>query len=65
VLDVTIKEDACSIYHGEAAHILATVRHMTQNMLRAVNKNCSLTLSPLVIYSDENKKPALGWSLDG
>ena len=35
VLDVTMKEDACSIYRGEAAQILATVRHMALNMLRA------------------------------
>jgi predicted transposase YbfD/YdcC len=35
VLDVTMKEDACPIYRGEAAQILATVRHMALNMLRA------------------------------
>ena len=35
VLDVTMKEDACPIYRGDAAQILATVRHMALNMLRA------------------------------
>ncbi|QXC33763.1 ISAs1 family transposase [Aeromonas sp. FDAARGOS 1407] len=35
VLDVTMKEDACPIYRGDAAEILATVRHMALNMLRA------------------------------
>ncbi|MBZ6068563.1 ISAs1 family transposase, partial [Aeromonas schubertii] len=35
VLDVTMKEDACSIYRGDAAEILATARHMALNMLRA------------------------------
>ncbi|XLW41753.1 ISAs1 family transposase [Pseudaeromonas sp. ZJS20] len=35
VLDVTMKEDACPIYRGDAAEILATARHMALNMLRA------------------------------
>lgn len=35
VLDATMKEDACSIYRGDAAEILATARHMALNMLRA------------------------------
>jgi predicted transposase YbfD/YdcC len=35
VLDITMKEDACSIYRGGAAQILATVRHMALNMMRA------------------------------
>ena len=35
VLDVTMKEDACPIHRGDAAQILATVRHMALNMLRA------------------------------
>ena len=35
VLDVTMKEDTCPIYRGDAAQILATVRHMALNMLRA------------------------------
>ncbi len=35
VLDVTMNEDACPIYRGEAAQILATMRHMALNMLRA------------------------------
>jgi len=35
VLDVTMKEDACPIYRGDAAQILATVRHMALKMLRA------------------------------
>ncbi len=35
VLDVTMKEDASPIYRGDAAQILATVRHMALNMLRA------------------------------
>ncbi len=35
VLDVTMIEDACPIYRGDAAQILATVRHMALNMLRA------------------------------
>jgi hypothetical protein len=30
-----MKEDACPIYRGDAAQILATVRHMALNMLRA------------------------------
>ncbi len=35
VLDVTMKEDNCPIYRGDAAEILATARHMALNMLRA------------------------------
>ncbi len=35
VLDVTMGEDACPIYRGDAAEILACVRHMALNMLRA------------------------------
>lgn len=34
VLDVTMKEDACQIYRGNAAELLATARHMALNMLR-------------------------------
>ncbi|OOF25991.1 ISAs1 family transposase [Salinivibrio sp. IB872] len=34
VLDVTMNEDACQIYRGHAAEILAGVRHMALNMLR-------------------------------
>lgn len=34
ILDVTMKEDACPIYRGNAAEILATARHMALNMLR-------------------------------
>lgn len=41
VLDVTMKEDACPIYRGEAAQILATVRHMALNMLRAEKGKCA------------------------
>lgn len=35
VLDVTMGEDACPIYRGDAAEILACIRHMALNMLRA------------------------------
>lgn len=35
VLDVVMNEDACQIYRGNAAQILANVRHMALNMLRA------------------------------
>ena len=35
VLDVTMNEDACPIYRGDAAEILACIRHMALNMLRA------------------------------
>ncbi|WP_107852611.1 ISAs1 family transposase [Oceanimonas marisflavi] len=35
VLDVSMKEDACPIYRGNAAEILAGFRHMALNMLRA------------------------------
>lgn len=34
-LDVTMGEDACPIYRGDAAEILACIRHMALNMLRA------------------------------
>ncbi|WCH53166.1 ISAs1 family transposase [Aeromonas salmonicida] len=34
VLDVTMGEDACPIYRGDAAEILACIRHMALNMLR-------------------------------
>ncbi|SDJ34394.1 Predicted transposase YbfD/YdcC associated with H repeats [Ferrimonas sediminum] len=34
VLDVTMNEDACQIYRGNAAEVLAGVRHMALNMLR-------------------------------
>ncbi|MCG2838772.1 ISAs1 family transposase, partial [Photobacterium sp. WH77] len=34
VLDVTMNEDACQIYRGNAAELLAGVRHMALNMLR-------------------------------
>ncbi|WP_423055246.1 transposase, partial [Aeromonas salmonicida] len=33
-LDVTMGEDACPIYRGDAAEILACIRHMALNMLR-------------------------------
>ena len=35
VLDVTMGEDDCPIYRGDAAEILACIRHMGLNMLRA------------------------------
>ena len=35
ILDVSMKEDACQIYRGNAAEILSGVRKMTLNMLRA------------------------------
>lgn len=35
VLDVSMKEDACPIYRGEAAEILGCIRHLALNMLRA------------------------------
>jgi predicted transposase YbfD/YdcC len=35
VLDVSMKEDACPIYRNDAAEILATMRHIALNMLRA------------------------------
>ncbi|MGL5708144.1 MAG: ISAs1 family transposase, partial [Aeromonas sp.] len=35
VLDVVMNEDACQIYRGNAAQILANARHMALNMLRA------------------------------
>lgn len=35
VLDVVMNEDACQIYRDDAPQILACVRHMAQNMLRA------------------------------
>lgn len=35
VLDVVMNEDACQIYRGDAAQILANARHMALNMLRA------------------------------
>lgn len=34
VLDVTMNEDACQIYRGNAAELLAGIRHMALNMLR-------------------------------
>ncbi|PSJ36210.1 hypothetical protein C7I36_16875 [Zobellella taiwanensis] len=35
VLDVSMNEDACPIYRGEAAEILSCMRHLALNMLRA------------------------------
>jgi predicted transposase YbfD/YdcC len=35
VLDVTMGEDDCPIYRGDAADTLACIRHMGLNMLRA------------------------------
>ena len=35
VLDVSMNEDACPIYRGEATEILACMRHLALNMLRA------------------------------
>ncbi len=35
VLDVTMKEDACQIFRGNAAELLAGVRHIALNMLRS------------------------------
>jgi len=35
VLDVTMNEDACPIYRDDAAEVLATMRHIALNMLRA------------------------------
>lgn len=35
VLDVSMNEDACPIYRGKAAEILACMRHLALNMLRA------------------------------
>ena len=35
VLDVSMNEDDCPIYRGEAAEILACMRHLALNMLRA------------------------------
>lgn len=35
VLDVSLREDSCPIYRGDAAENLACVRHMAVNMLRA------------------------------
>ncbi|WFQ78877.1 ISAs1 family transposase [Xenorhabdus sp. SF857] len=35
VLDVSMKEDACQIYRGESAEILACMCHLSLNMLRA------------------------------
>ena len=35
VLDVSMSEDACPIYRDDAAEILATMRHLALNMLRA------------------------------
>lgn len=35
VLDVTMKEDDCPIYRGDAPEILATMRHISLNMLKA------------------------------
>ncbi len=35
VLDVSMKEDACQIYRGNAAEVLSGVRHLALNMLRA------------------------------
>ncbi|PJG58329.1 transposase, partial [Aeromonas cavernicola] len=35
VLDVTMGEDACPIYRGDAVEILTCIRHMALNMLRA------------------------------
>ena len=35
VLDVTMGEDDCPIYRADAAEILACIRHMGLNMLRA------------------------------
>lgn len=35
VLDVSMNEDACLICRGEAAEILACMRHIALNMLRA------------------------------
>lgn len=35
VLDVTMREDDCPIYRGDSAEILATIRHLALNMLRA------------------------------
>jgi predicted transposase YbfD/YdcC len=35
VLDVSMNEDDCPIYRGDAAEILSTMRHLALNMLRA------------------------------
>ncbi|MBD2798272.1 transposase [Xenorhabdus sp. 18] len=35
VLDVSMKEDACQIHRGESAEILACMRHLSLNLLRA------------------------------
>lgn len=35
VLDATMNEDDCQIYRGDAAEIMACMRHMALNMLRA------------------------------
>ncbi len=35
MLDVSMKEDACLIHRGESAEILAYMRHLSLNMLRA------------------------------
>ncbi|MBI6549785.1 transposase [Xenorhabdus lircayensis] len=35
VLDVSMKEGACQIHRGESAEILACMRHLSLNLLRA------------------------------
>lgn len=42
VLDVSLSEDACQIYRGNAAANLATMRHFGLNMLRAEKRKMSI-----------------------
>jgi predicted transposase YbfD/YdcC len=42
VLDVSLGEDACQIYRGNAAANLATMRHFGLNMLRAEKRKMSI-----------------------
>jgi len=42
VLDVSLGEDACQIYRGNAATNLATMRHFGLNMLRAEKRKMSI-----------------------
>ena len=42
VLDVSLGEDACQIYRGNAATNLATMRHFSLNMLRAEKRKMSI-----------------------
>ncbi len=42
VLDVSLGEDACQIYRGNAATNLATMRHFSLNMLRA--EKCKMSI---------------------